>query len=70
MGILKKHLQLYCKNKLNEKILFEGNTLVIGQQAVYMQEKDAKKIAKKIEHKNWRKRRHALWWSTSKNWYS
>lgn len=46
MGILKKHLQLYCKNKLNEKILFEGNTLVIGQQAVYMQEKDAKKILK------------------------
>ena len=46
MGILKKHLQLYCKNKFNNKLMFEGNTLVIGQQAIYMQEKDAKKILK------------------------
>ncbi len=44
MGILKKHLDLYCKNKLEEKLLFEGKTLVIGQQAIYMKEMEAKKI--------------------------
>ena len=44
MGILKKHLQIYCKNKSEDSLLFSGNTLVIGQQAVYMEEMEAKKI--------------------------
>lgn len=31
MGILKKHIDLLCKNKIKNERLFDGSSLVIGQ---------------------------------------
>jgi hypothetical protein len=38
MGILKKHIDLFCKNKIKNESLFDGSSLVIGQQSVYAEE--------------------------------
>lgn len=47
MGIQKKHLDLFCINKLKKNDLFKGRSLVIGQQAVYFEEDFAQKILNK-----------------------
>jgi 2-polyprenyl-3-methyl-5-hydroxy-6-metoxy-1,4-benzoquinol methylase len=40
MGILKKHIDLICKNKKKNENLFDGSSLVIGQQSVYAEENE------------------------------
>lgn len=44
MGILKSDIELICKQKKITKNLFKGNTLVIGQQAIYANEFECKNI--------------------------
>ena len=43
MGILKSDIELICKQKKIKK-LFKGKTLVIGQQSIYINEFEYKKI--------------------------
>jgi len=44
MGILKSDIELICKQKKITKKLFKGKTLVIGQQSIYINEFEYKKI--------------------------
>lgn len=44
MGILKSDIELICKQKKITKNLFRGKTLVIGQQSIYANEFECKKI--------------------------
>jgi hypothetical protein len=44
MGILIKHIDLFCKNKIKYNDLLNGSSLVIGQQSVYAREKDVLNI--------------------------
>ena len=44
MGILKSDIELICKQKKITKGLFKGKTLVIGQQSIYANEFECKKI--------------------------
>jgi hypothetical protein len=47
MGILKKHIDLLCKNKIKNERLFDGSSLVIGQQSVYAEENEVLDIINK-----------------------
>ena len=44
MGILKSDIELICKQKKITKNLFKGKTLVIGQQSIYANEFECKRI--------------------------